>query len=104
MGLLDGSLQALDPTNGQTLWHFDSGDSLIASHAQDSLVSATHERPSFFPGVDGCLYHINHEDKQLEVSAVAPYCALFFRAVPCRFTPHVHGRGSQCTFRGGKQD
>ena len=66
VGLLDGSLHALDPTNGQQLWEFSTGAPLVTSHTQDSLVSATSDAPDFFPGVDGRLYHISEDDRSLE--------------------------------------
>jgi hypothetical protein len=72
VGLLDGSLNALDPTNGQTLWDFSSGAALVGSHTPHSVIAAPSGTPDFFPGVDGGLYHVNHDQRQLEVCMHSP--------------------------------
>jgi hypothetical protein len=76
VGLLDGTLHALDPSNGQQLWEYSTNDPLLSSHTQDNLVSAHADAPDFFPGVDGRLYHISEQDRSLEVCAAwAPHAA-----------------------------
>jgi outer membrane protein assembly factor BamB len=75
VGLLDGTLHALDPSNGQNLWEYSTNDPLLSSHTQDNLVSAHADAPDFFPGVDGWLYHISEQDRSLEVrTAVILVC------------------------------
>lgn len=87
VGLLDGSLHALDPSNGQQLWEYSTGAPLVTSHTQDSLVSATSDAPDFFPGVDGRLYHISEDDRSLEVRP-HPSHPRFPHHAPS--TAHVH--------------
>jgi len=59
VGVLDGTVHAVDAASGVERWVFDSGSPLVASNTGSP----------FFPGAEGSLYHYNEDDKQLEVRA-----------------------------------
>ena len=71
VGLLDGSVNALDPDTGATVWRYDSGSPMVSVQTPDTVVAGHTSTPTFFPGADGGLYHYNKEGGQLEVSVLS---------------------------------
>lgn len=71
MGLLDGSISAIHPDTGDTVWRYDSGSPMVSVQSPDTLVSGDTTTPTFFPGADGGLYHYNKIGGQLEVCTSA---------------------------------
>lgn len=67
VGLLDGSLNAIDPETGAVLWRYDSGSPMLSVETLETLVPGQHSTPTFFPGADGGLYHYKKDGGHLEV-------------------------------------
>eukprot|EP00873_Tetraselmis_striata_P022954 jgi/Tetstr1/443218/TSEL_031257.t1 len=56
VGLLDGSLAALDTATGELRWRFKSGRPLVSSSASGGGLQSGEGPPLIFPGADGSLY------------------------------------------------
>ena len=67
VGLLDGTLNAIDPETGAMLWRYDSGSPMVSVQTLEWLIPGQRATPTFFPGADGGLYHYNSDGGNLEV-------------------------------------
>lgn len=78
VGLLDGTLNAIDPDTGAMLWRYDSGSPMVSVQTLESLIPGQRATPTFFPGADGGLYHYNSNGGNLEVLLCASPCSIRF--------------------------